>query len=107
MRYSTREYQCDSSSLPLGRSADWSPPACTPGWLISRVCTRSVIEQPFILIPEQPFILTAVFPYQFSVGCCSESITSTSMGPLRDSSLRPSCSSNAVGIDQRLGSLGE
>src|SRR5687767_13047687 len=33
MRYPTREYQSDSSSLPLGRSADWSPTACTPGWL--------------------------------------------------------------------------
>ena len=32
MRYSTREYQSDSSSLPLGRSADWIPTSCTPGW---------------------------------------------------------------------------
>src|SRR4029453_10115759 len=69
---------------------------CTPGWLISRVCTRSAIEQPFILIPEQPFILTAVFPYQFSVGCCAESITSTSTRARGGSSLRPSCSCSAV-----------
>src|SRR5262245_58874517 len=33
MRYPTREYQSDSSSLPLGRSADWIPTACAPGWL--------------------------------------------------------------------------
>lgn len=33
MRYPTREYQSDSSSLSLGRSDDWVPTTPAPGWL--------------------------------------------------------------------------
>ena len=33
----TREYQSDSSSLPLGRSDDWVQTRTAPGWLVSRV----------------------------------------------------------------------
>ena len=62
---STREYQSDSSSLPLGRSADRVPTACAPGWLISRAHTRSAIEEQ----KTDPGLLTTVFPYQSGVGC--------------------------------------
>ena len=33
MRYPTREYQSDSSSLSLGRSDDWVSTTPAPGWL--------------------------------------------------------------------------
>lgn len=36
MRYPTREYQTDSSSLPLGRSADCVRTSRAPGWFTSR-----------------------------------------------------------------------
>src|SRR5688572_7230133 len=44
-------------------------------------------------------------PPQSGVGISTESMTSTSRGPRRDSNLRPSCSSNAVDIAGRFGSL--